>query len=176
MVCAVADHDSSWLGSIHKKIQGDDLMYRPNARAKKNDLREESPPCLLHTINVLMYSYGLSAAQDPDDNHWMSLTSAYAWMGTIEKLVCLGRRSQDPLFERITAAESSMRREWHSMSHRDPMSTLSEIITGTGKMVRYHLPSDFHPELSADAERNRPWRSYSSGPKGSERRWPHRPS
>ena len=163
MVSAVTDHDSPCLGSLPKKIQGADLLYQPNAVLEKNDLWTKSPPCPPHAIRVLIYSYVLAAAQDPDENQRMSLSSALPWMGPIGKLVFLGSRSQDPLFARITEAESAARTEWPAMSQRGPMSTMSEIVMECGKNLRYPMPSEFAAKVSADAERKQSWQCDSSG-------------
>ena len=103
----------------------------------------------------------------------MSLSSALSWAGPIEKLVCLGIRSKDPLRARLTEAESAARRERLAMSQREPMSTLSGIIMEAGGDLRNPLPIEFAPKVSADVERKRSWQSDSSGfnnaPKGGQK-------
>ena len=162
MVSAVNEQDSSWLGSQPRKIQGTDLLYAPMTQARKNDLWMKSPPCFAHTIKVLMYSYVLASAQDPDENQWLSLSSALLWLEPVEKLACLGSRSQDPLFAKISEVEAAARKEWLAMSQRDPMQTLSEVIVESLRNIRYPLPSEFVPKLSAEQQRKRSWLSDSS--------------
>ena len=163
MVSAINDQDSPWMGATPKKIAGADLLYQPSTTARKNDVRMKSPPCFAHTIRVLMYSYVLASSQDPDENQWISLSSALAWLEPLGKLVCLGSRSQDSLFARLSEVGSAARREWLAMSQRDPMQTLSDVILESLRNMRCPLPSEFTPKATAEQQRKRSWQTDLSG-------------
>ena len=57
--CDVADQDSPFM-QRPKRISGTDLLYRPGVRAKKNDIWAMPPPRFLHTVKVVMYTYGMA--------------------------------------------------------------------------------------------------------------------
>ena len=156
MVSAVNEQESPWLGGASEKIQGADLLYRPLPLARKKTIYGCSHRSASSTRSkFLMYSYALASAQDPDGDQWLSSPSALMWVEPIGKLVCLGRRSQGPLFARLSEVESATRKERLAMSRRDPMQTLSEVITESLRNVRYPLPSEFPPRHTADQQRKR---------------------
>ena len=109
-VAAFSEQDSPWL-TTPKKIAGADLIYQPGEVAKKSDLRTKPLPCFSNAVKVLMYSYVLASAQDPDDQQWLNLSAAFAWLDPIDHLIRRGSRSHDPLFARITEAEALARKE-----------------------------------------------------------------
>ena len=146
--------DSSWL-LAPQKIAGDDLLYAPTASAKKNDLWAKSPSCFLHTVNVLMYSCILAAVQDPDDRQWLNISSAFAWLGPIEHVVCIGIRSRDNLFAEITESEATARREWIAISQRGPPMPLSAVMCESSKRPKYLLPSEFAPKTASSKWENK---------------------
>ena len=141
-VTAFSDQDSPWL-LAPKKIAGTDLLYAPGASAEKSDIWMQSSPCFPHTVEVLMYSYVLASVQDPGDQQWLNLSAAFAWLDTIDYLVRLGSRSQDPLFARITEAESLARNEWLAEAQRGPLATLSDITHVVSLGFRYPVASEF---------------------------------
>ena len=141
-VTSYIDQDSPWL-LAPKKIAGADLLYAPGASAKKSDVWVKSLPCFPHTAKVMMCSYVIASAQDPDGQQWLNLSAAFAWLDPVDYLVCLGSRSQDPLFARITEAESLARNEWLAEAQRGPLATLSDITHVVSLGFRYPVASEF---------------------------------
>ena len=80
---AYSDQDSSWL-MAPKKVDGADLLYNPGSPVKKSDMWMKSAPCFAHAVRILMYSYLLASVQDPEDQQWVNLSAALAWVGPIK--------------------------------------------------------------------------------------------
>ena len=90
-----------------------------------------------------MYSYILASVQDPDDHQRLNLSAAFAWIDPSDYLVRIGSRSQDPLFVRITEADSLALKEWLTEKQRDPTAALSDIAHVVSRNSRYPVASEF---------------------------------
>ena len=141
-VASYSDQDSSWL-LAPKKIAGADLLYSPGSPVKKSDLWMRSAPCFAHAVKTPIYSYALASVQDPDDQQWVNLSAALAWVGPIANLMRIGSRASDPLFARITESEALASKDWLPAAQRDPTASLSDITHVCSRTWRYPVASVF---------------------------------
>ena len=118
------------------RIKG--AKWRFTARPIENVVKEntefmETSETFIYAVKVLMHTYVLVSCADSRDTMWCPLQSALKHILTVEQQSRAASRAIGGLRPRITEAEMSVRREWHSIGQAEPSLSLAALIELVGQ-------------------------------------------
>ena len=79
-------------------------------------------------LKILMRSYVLVSCAEPRETMWRPLQSAVNYITLVGNQIRASDRVHIGLHPRITEAEMSVRREWHSIGQAEPALSLAALI------------------------------------------------
>ena len=100
-----------------------------NVGGRKHSDFNKSPENFTHAVRVLMYAYVLASAPDPIETTWCSLEAARSHISVVEQYSRLSTAAGGTFAHRIMEIELAIRSEWVRTHHREPLLSLSEVIT-----------------------------------------------
>ena len=96
---------------------------------RKHSEFNKSPENFTHAVRILMYAYVLASAPDPIESAWCSLEDARAHIPIVEQYSRMSTAAGGTFANRITEIDLAIRSEWVRTHHREPLLSLSDVIT-----------------------------------------------
>ena len=100
-----------------------------NVGGRKHSDFNKSPENFTHAVRILMYAYVSASATDPIESTWCSLEAARAHISIVEQYSRLSTAAGGGFANRIMEVELAIRSEWVKVHHREPLLSLSDVIT-----------------------------------------------
>ena len=112
-----------------KRISGTPFLYdEPGGSSRKGSDVHHSAICWVNCVKILMYSYVLISASDPEGEEWCTLDGVLSHLNQVEAYARLDSKAFGRLHGRLVEAESAIRHEWHRVTQQDPAISLNDAV------------------------------------------------